>query len=376
MCSSHLPDRDMRPMFPSLHTSGIAVLMHFYFPQNVEMNMQLEALRFWKINYHIDGFEVIGDNINSNLFLQDPYLKDSKLLFEDSISYQLIHSEELEIGGNKPGRIGSMGNDFLINSRRYLKGDEDTLLTFLETLKSHPEAYNKINGITNYNTFSLADLVSYDQKHNLLNQENNLDGTNYNYSWNCGIEGKTRKKGISLLRRKQAKNAISMVLLSQGVPLIVAGDEFLHSKEGNNNTYCQDNSLSWINWDNLKTYKEFYAFVKELIFFRKKHLIFHMEKELRLMDTLACGFPDLSYHGEDAWRPITSYYNRTIGLMYCCKYEELTNSSALDMKLIYVAYNLHWEMHHLALPKLPTGFLWRKVKIGRASCRERVSSPV
>ena len=132
-------------------------------------------------------------------------------------------------------------------------------------------------------------------------------------------------------------------------------------RSGNNNTYCQDNSLSWINWDNLKTYKEFYAFVKELIFFRKKHLIFHMEKELRLMDTLACGFPDLSYHGEDAWRPITSYYNRTIGLMYCCKYEELTNSSALDMKLIYVAYNLHWEMHHLALPKLPTGFLWRKV---------------
>ena len=136
------------------------------------------------------------------------------------------------------------------------------------------------------------------------NGEENRDGTDYNQSWNCGVEGPSRKKRIMQMRRKQIRNALLMLFLSQGTPLLMMGDEFGRTKKGNNNSYCQDNDISWLNWGLLKSNSSLHEFVKHVIQFRKEHSVFHMEKEPALMDYRSVGLPDVSYHGLKTWCPM------------------------------------------------------------------------
>ena len=143
-------------------------------------------------------------------------------------------------------------------------------------------------------------MVSYEQKHNEANGENNRDGSDTNCTWNCGAEGPTRKKKVLAMRKQQLKNAYLLLLLSQGTPLLLSGDEFGHTKNGNNNAYCQDNEISWLNWNRKKTNEELFSFVKEMIAFRGKHPVFHSPTEPKNVDYLACGHPDVSYHGVNA----------------------------------------------------------------------------
>ena len=208
-----------------------------------------------------------------------------------------------------------------------------------------------INYMAGHNGFTLQDMISYDRKHNEDNGENNRDGTEYNDSWNCGVEGKTKSKRVLELRERQRKNAILLLLLSQGVPMIMAGDEMCRTQNGNNNAYCQDNSISWMNWKRKETEEEFFQFVKEMIAFRKKHPVFHQQEELRGMDYLSCGYPDFSFHGEKAWYADMEVSSRQFGVMYYGQY-------ATD-RSFYVAYNLHWEKHSFALPALPKGIEWK-----------------
>ncbi|OYP48693.1 alpha-amylase, partial [Lachnotalea glycerini] len=185
------------------------------------------------------------------------------------------------------------------------------------------------------------------------------DGSNYNYSWNCGVEGQTRRKGIVELRKKQIKNALLMLLLSQGVPSILSGDEIANSQKGNNNPYCQDNDIAWLNWNGEKQHKDILNFTKMLIHFRKNHPILHYETELKIMDYLSCGYPDLSYHGEKAWYPDFENYNRQIGVMYCGQYAKTSKGKEDDY--IYIAYNMHWIEHEFALPNLPMKKKWKVI---------------
>jgi len=203
------------------------------------------------------------------------------------------------------------------------------------------------------------DLVSYDVKHNEANGENNRDGNNYNYSWNCGVEGPTRKKTILDLRKKQIKNALALLLLSQGVPKILSGDEIGNTQYGNNNPYCQDNEISCIDWSGEKKNKDILDYTKMLIQLRKEHNILHHKKELKIMDYYSCGYPDLSYHGKQAWYPEFENYNRQIGIMYCGKYA--VNKNGKEDDFIYVAYNMHWIEHEFALPNLPKNKKWHAV---------------
>ena len=168
--------------------------------------------------------------------------------------------------------------------RRLLKGDEDQMNNLIFRTRQNPARCGIVNYMAHTNGFTMMDMVSYDMKHNEANGENNLDGNSYNYSWNCGVEGPTRKKKLVELRRKQIRNAVLMVMLSQGTPLLLAGDEFGNSKSGNNNTYCQDNELSWRNGNQLKTNRDLYEFVRQVIAFRKKHSVFHMDREPQVID--------------------------------------------------------------------------------------------
>ena len=213
--------------------------------------------------------------------------------------------------------------------------------------------------MSNYFGFTLMDMVSYDYKHNEENGQDNRDGNDYNASWNCGEEGITRKKKILALRYKQLKNAMCMLLLSQSTPLIFMGDEFGNTQYGNNNPYCQDNKTTWLDWRGLEKQQEIYAFWKQLVAIRKQYPILSPENELRIMDYLACGYPDLSYHGRNAWRPQLESYYRYVGMMYCGKYA--TKKDGKEDVFLYVGLNMHWEPHELALPKLPKGLKWVKL---------------
>ena len=147
-----------------------------------------------------------------------------------------------------------------------------------------------------------------------------------------------------------------MLFLSQGTPMILAGDEFGNSQSGNNNAYCQDNEISWLNWNLLETNRDIYEFVKYMIEFRKKHPVFHMKAEPKNIDYLACGHPDVSYHGVKAWCPEFENFRRQLGIMYCGEYEKKADGTPDDY--FFTAYNMHWEPHEFALPNLPKDMKW------------------
>lgn len=242
--------------------------------------------------------------------------------------------------------------------RKWLKGDADSLGGAIYRMRRNPDTCAVVNYIANQDGFTLQDMVSYEKRHNEANKENNQDGSVYNYSWNCGAEGPTRKKAIRTLRTQQVKNALLMVLLSQGTPLIYGGDEFGNSQQGNNNAYCQDNEIGWVDWSRARLNQSMVDFVKEAVILRKSHPVLHMSCEPRGMDYLSLGYPDISYHGDRAWFGDMEPGNRQIGIMYCEGYG--TDDSRED-GFLYLACNLHWETQRLALPHLPDRMRWSVV---------------
>ena len=342
------PVREFKDMVKTMHRLGIEVLMEFYFPEGCSPRYITECLQYWVQEYHVDGFHVRGVQGICNLMATDPLFADTKLL---NIYFPV---EEIYGKKNLPKKrmVAECNDGFMIDVRRFLKGDEESLKAFAERMRRNPKGRGLINYIASHDGFTLCDLVSYEERHNEDNGEQNRDGRVQNYSWNCGEEGKSRKKKILELRNRQMKNAWCMLLLSAGTPMILAGDEFCNSQLGNNNPYCLDNEISWLDWKGYKSgNSEMFRFVKNLIAFRKKHKILHMGQELSMTDSLSCGFPGISYHSSSAWYGELDGQNRKIGVMYCGKYAD-------EDELIYIAYNMHWMEHTFALPALPGGYRW------------------
>ena len=276
----------------------------------------------------------------------DPYLSRVKLF---AASWEGVHQGSCR-------HLAEYNDGFMTDMRRFLKGDEGQLSQAAFRIRSNPERAAMINYMANNNGFTMMDMVSYNEKHNEDNGENGRDGTDRNLSWNCGAEGPSRKKQVVRLRRRQLCNAFLMLLLSQGTPLILGGDEFGRTKKGNNNSYCQDNEISWLNWNLLKTNRSLWEFVKTAIAFRKKHPVFHMEKEPVLMDYKSQGVPDLSFHGLKAWCPEFDAPCRELGVFYCGPYGRKADGSSDEY--FYVAFNMHWEPREFGLPHLPKGLKW------------------
>lgn len=351
---------EMKRMVKQLHKNQIEVIMEMYFTDETP-NMILDCLRYWVREYHVDGFHLYAENASLQIVAADPLLANTKII--------TVYWDGAK-GHYK--NVANCNDGFEKTARRFLKGDDNQLETFVKALKNNPENSANINYITNHNGFTMMDLVSYDRKHNDANGENNRDGEDFNYSWNCGVEGKSRKKKIVDLRQKQIKNAFLLLLLSQGTPLILAGDEFENSQCGNNNPYCIDSETTWLNWKNADNPLEITTFLKELIAFRKSRPILHMPKKLLEYDQLGCGYPDISFHGSNAWYNAMENYNRHIGIMYCSRYAQrkqkdhednltcdVNTQQNMQNELIYVAYNMHWENHELALPNIATGCEWQ-----------------
>ena len=307
---------ELKDMVRACHSAGIEVVLEMPFASDTAPQTALECLRFYMMEYHIDGFVVNPYAVPWDMLSNDPFLKDIKLIRKD--------------------------DEFQNVMRRFLKGDENMVNDVIRELCRHSSADGKCNYITAQTGFTLWDLVSYDGKHNEANGENNADGPDYNFSWNCGAEGPSRKKAVLNLRKNQVKNALFLLLTAQGTPCLLAGDEFYNTQHGNNNVYCQDNETSWVDWSRLKSDDSLFRFVKGLIAFRKKYPCLHRKEELQGLDRCACGMPDVSWHGEHAWRVQADVASRQLGVLYA--------GADTGTENCFIAYNMHWLAHTYALP--------------------------
>lgn len=344
------PVLSFKNMVKALHKAGIEVIMQFYFPNKISKSLIVDVLRYWVWEYHVDGFHLKGDRIPNDIVATDPLLKETKLIYYGFPTGD-IYTNKVPDYKN----LAQCNDEYMYDMRKFIKSDERMMGKVLHHMKKNPREQAVIHYITESNGFTLHDLVSYDRKHNEDNGENNLDGNPYNASWNCGVEGKTKKKQVLDLRLKQMKNAFLLSMFSQSTPLILSGDEFANSQKGNNNAYCQDNSISWLNWADIDKNQEFHSFVKDIIAFRKEHALLHKKKEYTMLDEFVCGYPDLSYHSEEPWKCPYDDLTRHFGMMYCGNYSD---DEGEKNTFIYLAVNMHWVSHDFALPKLPEGMRW------------------
>jgi glycogen operon protein len=341
------PVREMKELVRQLHKNGIELILEFYFPERTRPGFIVDCLRYWVREYHIDGFHVNSQGVPLTALATDPQLSRTKIVSEYFPLDQIYESDRV------PGyrKLAECNDDFMMKMRRFLKGDEDMLWQVTEALRRNPAQMAVINYMANHNGFTLMDAVSYDMKHNEANGEENRDGTGYNYSCSYGEEGPTKRRTLEKLRRKQIRNAFLMILLAQGVPAIYGGDEMGNSQCGNNNVYCQDNELAWIQWSRKKADKSLQQFVREAIAFRRTHAAFGRREAYTMQDYRSKGMPDLSYHGKRAWYGDFESFNRQLGILYS---EYYTGEETL-----YVIYNMQVSEQELALPTLPGGQSWQ-----------------
>lgn len=346
---------EFKTMVRELHKQGMEVLMEMHVSEQLNPLMLLDCLRFWAMEYHVDGFRLTNDLGISRIIATDPYLSKTKLLNNDWNTEQIYERDLCPYYKN----LADFNDGYSIDTRRFLKGDEGQISSFVEHFRENPEKKGVVHYLTDNNGFTLWDLYSYDVKHNEANGESNRDGNDYNYSWNCGTEGITRKKKVNELRIKMVKNALTILILSQAAPMLYAGDEFGNSQEGNNNAYCQDNETSWVDWKALRVRKQLYDYTRSLILLKKSHKVLHSNTQLRAMDYLSCGYPDISYHGTKAWCPEYINYSRTIGILLCGNYAVMEQGNVDNF--IYFAFNMHWEPHSFDLPNLPKSLVWESI---------------
>lgn len=327
-------------MVRNFHRAGIEVLMEMYFSADTPDVMAIDALRFWHEQYGVDGFRLMGDGLSLKAAATDPALCGVKLISESVLDEGVTASVCAE--------VGTIGEGFMTVARRFIKGDENMLGDFAAAFRDKGGSGARINYITDHDSFTLADLYSYDVKHNETNMESGRDGREINYSWNCGTEGETANTKILALRKLMCRNAMAVLLLSQGTPMIMAGDEMLSSHRGNNNPYCCDNAEGYVIWNKTAAAREMTGFVKKLTALRRSHRVFSNFIPLRGTDYIYKGNPDISYHGVKAWYPDFGYYSRTLGVMLNGDYA-LIGRDKTD-ETYYIAFNMHWEEHEFGLP--------------------------
>lgn len=341
--------KEYKSMIKELHKNKMELIMQFYFPKEFPCTEIISILRYWHMQYHVDGFHVKGANIPIYDILRDPYLSNAKI-WHESICKDNVDSSK----SNTTYKRAALYNDvYLCNVRGFLKADEGMTEPAIKCILDNPQEYGKVNYLSNYYGFTFADMVAYQEKHNEANGEQNRDGTDYNCTWNCGTEGATRKKDIQVLRLRQIKNAFALLFFSQGMPLIYMGDEFGRTQKGNNNPYCQDNEITWVNWSFIEKNKEIFAYFQKCISMRKNHKIFAASQAYTMTDYKMTGCPDISFHDKEAWKYSWEDSENNIGYMINGDYVK-----GHEGTLYYVAINTHWESNEYALPCIPKYSEW------------------
>ena len=333
---------ELRDLIKALHRNSMECVMEMYFDEKMNQNMILDVLRFWVMQYHVDGFHLIGSALPIRAMTQDLVLRRTKL-FYTGFGQELIEKR------NENSHLYVYNDEYSYPLRRLLNHIDANLFEFVNQQKKQGRGCAYINYAAINNGFTLADVFMYSEKHNLENGENNMDGADWNFSSNYGVEGPTRRKYIQHLRRRQMRNAMAMVALAQGVPLIASGDEFCNSQGGNNNAYCQDNKVGWVNWKDAAKNAAFTEYIRKLFAFRREHRILRMPQPMHMKDFCGMGYPDLSYHGDNAWVAGFEPSRQAVGMMYC---GERDKDSGRRDDFIYIAYNFHNGKKFLALPRI------------------------
>ncbi|MCI8441435.1 MAG: glycogen debranching protein GlgX [Provencibacterium sp.] len=333
----------------------------------IVQRMILDCLRYWVSQYRVDGFRfdlasILGRDENGVPMNKPPLLQS--LAFDPVLGGTKLIAEAWDAGGlyqvgSFPawGRWSEWNGRYRDDLRRFLKGDEGLVQAVATRIAGSQDLYDpatrgegaSVNFITCHDGFTLHDLYAYNYKHNEQNGWDNTDGENNNNSWNCGAEGYTEDLGILRLRRRLIKNACAVLMMSHGVPMFLAGDEFGNTQFGNNNAYCQDNEISWLDWGLLEKNSELLRFFQYMIRLRRTYPALRSGGK-----QAACGLPNLSFHGEEPWRMNASPQARTLGVLF-------TGRDAEDREddILYLAINAHWENRRLRLPDLPQGRCWR-----------------
>ena len=330
----------------------------------IVQQMIMECLRHWVINYRIDGFRfdlasILGRNEDGTPMSKPPLLQS--LAFDPILGNVKLIAEAWDAGGlyqvgNFPSwnRWLEWNGKYRDDMRSFLKGDCGKAEAAVTRIFGSADLYEErhgcnasVNFITCHDGFTLYDLYAYNEKHNEANGWNNSDGANDNASWNCGIEGETQDLEVMRLRIRMMKNAAAVLLFSRGVPMFLAGDEFGNTQFGNNNPYCQDNIISWLDWNLLEKNRSVFEFFKFMIAFRKKH-----DSIRKHTATSSFGFPEMSVHDVNAWECNLREDSHYIGIMYAGR----TNHGTDDC--VYLAINTYWENLRITLPKLPLEKEW------------------
>ena len=335
----------------------------------VVQEMILDCLRYWVIEYRVDGFRfdlasILGRNEDGVPMNQPPLLRN--LAFDSILGNVKLIAEAWDAGGlyqvgSFPSwkRWAEWNGRYRDDMRCFLKGDAGMARIAAQRMTGSPDLYDpvyrggnaSVNFLTCHDGFTLCDLYSYNQKHNEANGWGNTDGYNDNNSWNCGTEGSTADPGILALRLKMMKNACTVLMCSRGTPMFLSGDEFGDTRYGNNNPYCQDNEISWLDWTllNKKYNRELFDFFRYMIAFRKEHPAIRKDLEPSYI-----GFPSMSLHGLTPWEPDAPESSYAACVLFA-GYNEDTGKE----DLVYVAVNSHWQAAEMTLPDLPEGYAWK-----------------
>ena len=335
----------------------------------VVRNCILDCLRYWASAYHIDGFRFDLASIMTRDELGKPMISPPliEVIAHDAIlgKCKLI-AEAWDAGGLYQvgtfpswNRWSEWNGKYRDCVRKFIKGGAEQAPELYNRINGSPDMYSKrsaiasINFITCHDGFTLYDLFSYNEKHNENNGENNNDGCNCNDSWNCGAEGNTDDPEINALRMRQMKNAFLILFTSRGVPMMLSGDEFANTQYGNNNVYCQDNEISWLDWHKLDENLELYEYVRSLVHFRKEHPVLTSTN----FDTEnnGTGYPELSFHTVEPWKYDKNSPYHTLAYMYA---EDGKKYGTGQDCFIYIALNAHWETHEFTLPIIPPDKKW------------------
>ena len=344
----------------------------------VVRDMILECLRYWVIEYRIDGFRfdlasILGRNDDGTPLSQPPLLRS--LAFDSILGNVKLIAEAWDAGGlyqvgSFPSwkRWAEWNGRYRDDMRRFLKGDDFLAQTAAARITGSPDLYDpayrggnaSINFLTCHDGFTLYDLYSYNQKHNEANGWGNTDGADDNNSWNCGVEGETDDPAILALRKRLMKNACAVLLCSRGTPMFLSGDEFADTRYGNNNPYCQDNLISWLDWSLLKKNKDLFDFFQYMIRFRKDHPVIRKDLEPSYL-----GVPAMSTHGLTPDETNFSGDSHVVCVRFA-GYDEATQKE----DLVYLAVNSGWFPVTLTLPELPEHYKWKvAVNTGDPKCQ-------
>lgn len=344
--------------------SGCGNVMNCNHP--VVRSFIIDCLRHWVIEYRVDGFRfdlasILGRDQNGAPMANPPILES--LAFDPVLGKMKLIAEAWDAGGlyqvgSFPSwnRWAEWNGRYRDDMRSFLKGDDGMAGNAITRITGSRDLYSpesrghkaSVNFMTCHDGFTLYDLYSYNEKHNEKNGWNNTDGDNNGHSWNCGAEGETDDPNVNGLRRRLIKNAFAALLCSRGPAMFFAGDEFCNTQFGNNNAYCQDNIISWLDWSRLEEFKEIHDFVRHMIQFRKEHPILR-----KMTKPSSCQFPEISVHNGTPFNASTDYKTKLIGIMYAGRNEEDTEDD-----IVFYCMNAYWEPLVMQLPVLPNGKHW------------------